>query len=118
MFTSEAWASAGGLGGQDIATTIIQLALIFLIFYLLLIKPQQKKMKQHNEMLLAIKIGDKVLTGGGIYGKVVKDNGGCLTVEIANSVEIVVSRMTIRDVVNDEPANDVKTAEKNQKNKK
>lgn len=101
-----------GFAGQDIMATIIQLGLIFVIFYLLLIRPQQKKMKQHGEMLMAIKAGDKVITGGGIYGKVVKTDGAYVTVEIAKEVEIVVNRMTIRDVVEETPS---KTKETNNK---
>lgn len=103
MFISEAFASTGGFSGQDIMATVIQLGLIFVIFYLLLIRPQQNKMKQHNEMLLAIKVGDNIVTGGGIYGKVTKVDGSYINVEIANGVEIVVNRLTIRDVVLEEP---------------
>lgn len=83
----------------EILSTVIQLGFIFVIFYLLLLRPQQIKLKQHEAMLEAIKVGDKIVTGGGIHAKVVKAVDGELTVEIAKGVEIVVSRATVRDVV-------------------
>lgn len=110
MFISDALANAGGASSaQDIMSIVIQLGLIFLIFYLLLIRPQQKKLKEHNEMLMAIKPGDKVVTGGGIYGKIKKVDGTYMTVEIANGVDVVVNRMTVREVVNDDAVSEKKT---------
>ena len=78
MFISEAFAQAGDAAAAQgsVYGTLIQLGLIFVIFYVLLIRPQQKKIKQHEAMLMAIKKGDKVITGGGIYGKVVKAEDG------------------------------------------
>ncbi|MDD4556417.1 MAG: preprotein translocase subunit YajC [Alphaproteobacteria bacterium] len=100
MLITEAFANtAGSLDSQSVMATVIQLGLIFLIFYLLLIRPQQKKMKEHTNMLEAIKIGDKIITGGGIYAKVLKVNGLELTVEISSGVEVVVNRMSVREVV-------------------
>ncbi|MDR1693953.1 MAG: preprotein translocase subunit YajC [Lactobacillaceae bacterium] len=117
MFISEAFASGGGFSGQDIMATVIQLGLIFVIFYLLLIRPQQVKVKQHNEMLMAIKPGDKIVTGGGIYGKVVKSDGANITVEIAAGVQVVVNRVTIRDVVEEENTKSKTIAKKDSKKK-
>ena len=95
MFINDAFAQAA-----DVFATVVQLALIFLIFYLLLIRPQQKRIKQHEALLNAIKKGDQVITGGGIFAKVVKaDDPYELTVEIANGLEVRVSRASIRDVV-------------------
>ena len=105
MFISEAFAQAGDAAAAQgsVYGTLIQLGLIFVIFYVLLIRPQQKKIKQHEAMLMAIKKGDKVITGGGIYGKVVKaeDGGMELVVEIADGLNVTVNRATIRDVVNE-----------------
>lgn len=66
MFISEAFAQAGDAAAAQgsVYGTLIQLGLIFVIFYVLLIRPQQKKIKQHEAMLMAIKKGDKVITGG------------------------------------------------------
>ncbi len=87
---------AGGLGG------ILPIILIFGIMYFLMIRPQQKKMKQHKAMVAALRRGDQVLTQGGIIGKVtkVKDDANEVEVEIAEGVKIRVLRHTITSVMN------------------
>ncbi len=95
--SAPALAETGTLGG-----TLIQLALILLIFYFLLIRPQQKRLKAHAAMVAALKAGDRVLTSGGIYGTVVKTAERELTLEIAPSVQIVIDRMSVSGVVTDE----------------
>ncbi len=102
MFINDAFAQAAETSAQQgsVFGTVIQLALIFLIFYLLLIRPQQKKIKQHEALLNAIKKGDQVITGGGIFAKVVKaDDPLELTIEIAPGLEVRASRGSIRDVI-------------------
>ncbi len=113
MFINPAFAQDAGAALQQgsLSGTLIQLGLIFVIFYLLLIRPQQKKIKQHEAMVFGLKKGDKVITGGGIYATVVDASDPVdLTVEIANGVAITVNRGTIREVVVD-----VKPAEEKQK---
>lgn len=102
MFISEAYAqTAGAAGAGGAFQAFLPLILIFVVFYFLLIRPQQKKMKQHREMLDAVRRGDKVITGGGIMGTVTKvDNDTELTVEIAKDVKVKVQRGTISAVVN------------------
>lgn len=102
MFISEAFAqTAGDAGAGGAFQAFLPLILIFVVFYFLLIRPQQKKMKQHREMLDAVRRGDKIITGGGIIGTVTKvDNDTELTVEIAKDVKIKVQRATISAVVN------------------
>lgn len=102
MFISEAFAqAAGGSGGGNAFQAFLPLILIFVVFYFLLIRPQQKKIKQHRELLESIRRGDKVVTGGGIIGTVTKvDNENELTVEIAKDVKVKVQRATISGVVN------------------
>jgi preprotein translocase subunit YajC len=94
MFITPAYAQ--GAGG-DAFTSFLPIILIFVIFYFLLIRPQQKKMKAHRAMLGQVKRGDRVLTGGGIIGTItkVKDETDEVTVEIADGV-----RGTITDVLN------------------
>lgn len=101
MLISDAFAAAGNVGMQSgsMAVTLTQLGLILVIFYFFLIRPQTKKIKEHAAMAENLKVGDKVLTGGGIYGKVTKLNGAEVTVEIAGGVNVVVERMTINGVV-------------------
>lgn len=101
MFISNAWAQAAApvSAGASATGMIIQLVGILLVFYLLLIRPQQKKMKQHEDTLKAIKVGDQVVTGGGVYAKVTKIDDDDITAEIAKGVEVQMYRYTIREVV-------------------
>jgi len=88
-------AYAAGPGGGDAMSFLMNFApiiLIFVVFYFLLIMPQQKKAKEHKAMLEAIDKGDEVVTTGGIHGKVVGVAENVLTLEIAEKVKIKVSR--------------------------
>ena len=98
MFISPAYAQGGG-GGFDLVG-IMPLVLIFAVFYFLLIRPQQKKAKAHREMLGAITRGDKIITGGGIMGKVTKVvNDNELAVEIAEGIKVKVQRGMVAGVI-------------------
>ncbi|MBI5788287.1 MAG: preprotein translocase subunit YajC [Candidatus Schekmanbacteria bacterium] len=79
----------------------VPLILIFVVFYFLLIRPQQKKQKEAREMLDALKKGDKVITSGGIYGEIesIKDN--IVSLKIADKVKIDVARNAIQSKQND-----------------
>ena len=80
--------------------SFLPLILIFVVFYFLLIRPQQKKMKDHKVMISKIKRGDNVLTAGGIYCKVsrvIDENK--IEAEISNNVKIIISRPTITNVI-------------------
>lgn len=103
MFISNAYAAATTAAeGSALGGTLIQLALILLIFYFLLIRPQQKRNKAHQDMVEALKAGDKVMTTGGIYGTVRKIKDNELSLEIAPDVVIVVERMAVNNVVTTE----------------
>jgi preprotein translocase subunit YajC len=87
--------------------SLVPLILIFLIMYFLLIRPQQKKLKEHQAMVAALRRGDQVVTQGGLIGKVtkVKDEVGEIEVEIAPNVNVRVVRSTVSSVMNKtEPA--------------
>jgi len=87
---------------------LIMLLLIFAIMYFVFIRPQQKKLKNHNTMLEALRRGDQVITQGGIVGKIVKvkDDANEVEVEIAKGVNVRVVKSTIATVMNKtEPAN-------------
>jgi preprotein translocase subunit YajC len=87
--------------------SLVPLILVFLIMYFLLIRPQQKKLKEHQAMVAALRRGDQVVTSGGIVGRVtrVKDNENEVEVEIAPNVNVRVVRSTIQTVVSKtEPA--------------
>ncbi len=79
--------------------SFIPLILIFLIFYFLLIRPQQKKQKEHKILLDSIQRGDEILSSGGILGKVMKVDNDKLTVEISKGVNVTIIRSTVADVI-------------------
>jgi preprotein translocase subunit YajC len=112
MWITPAYAQdAGSTAG--VVMQLLPLILIFAVFYFLLIRPQQKKMKEHREMLQKLKRNDKVITGGGIVGTIskVRDDSDEIEVEIAQGVRITVLRGTISSVVAPPaPANDAKPA--------
>jgi preprotein translocase subunit YajC len=93
---SLAWAAdaapASGPGG---IASFLPLILIFVIFYFLLIRPQQKKVKEHQAFVAALKKGDKVVTNGGIHGEITGLTDTVVTLEIADNVRIKVSRAHI-----------------------
>jgi preprotein translocase subunit YajC len=101
MFISEAWAQgAGAGGGSDFLVQLFPLILIFVVFYFLLIRPQQSKMKAQKEMLAGVKRGDRVVTGGGIIGLVTKVIGeNELQVELAEGVRVRIIKQTITDIL-------------------
>ncbi|MDA8091848.1 MAG: preprotein translocase subunit YajC [Nitrospiraceae bacterium] len=101
MFTALAWAApagapAGGPGGM--LGGFLPLILIFVIFYFLLIRPQQKKAKEHRQMLDTLKRGDKVITQGGIYGVVDQVEQHTLVLKVAENVKVKVGKAYIATV--------------------
>lgn len=95
-------APQGGEAGNPLVG-LMPLILMFVIFYFLLIRPQQKKAKQHREMLSNIKKGDKVLTSGGIYGRVLEVDGDVLTVDIGHEMKIEVNRNFVSNLADRAP---------------
>lgn len=94
MLISSAYAQAAGAAGSagsEIMTFLPMIA-IFVVFYFLLIRPQQKRAKETKAMLAALQKGDEVITAGGIVGKISKLDDQYATIEIAPSVEITVQR--------------------------
>ncbi len=123
MLISPAYAQdlGGLLGSFGSATQFLPLVLIFVVFYFLLIRPQQQKQKEMRQMLAALKRGDRVVTGGGILGvvqrvpmtttkegKQVESNE--IEVEIAPNLKVTVLRETITSVIRPHAANDAKPA--------
>jgi preprotein translocase subunit YajC len=87
----------GGTGSQ--IWSFLPIIFIFVIFYFLLIRPQQKQKKEHQNLLANLKVGDNVLTGGGIYGRVTGIKDDKVTVEISDKVRVKVNRGHIAGVV-------------------
>jgi preprotein translocase subunit YajC len=92
-----AMAPPGGQGGGDMNTLMgfLPMVLILGVFYFLLIRPQQKKAKEHRELLENLKRGDAVITQGGLYGKIANISDQVVTLEIADKVRVRVSRGSI-----------------------
>lgn len=110
LSTSAAAATAAGQTGGA-AAMLIGIApwvLIFVIFYVLLIRPQQKRAKEHQALIASVNKGDEVVTGGGLRGRVTKVSDAEVEVEIAQGVKVRAVKSTIAQVLkpNAKPAND------------
>lgn len=89
---------AGG-GGQSALMNLVPLIFMFAIFYFLLIRPQQKKAKDHRALLDSLKKGDQVITAGGMHGKVTSLDGDIVTLEVATGVNVKFNKGHIASVV-------------------
>ena len=112
MLISPAYAQAGAAAEPNLLVTFLPLIAIFAIFYFLMIRPQQRKMKLHREMVSNLRRGDKVVTAGGFIGTVAKVHDDELEVEIAKDVKVRVVRGTISEVVNKSQPRGEKTTAK------
>ncbi|MFN3618736.1 preprotein translocase subunit YajC [Sphingorhabdus sp.] len=101
-------AAAGGAGGSAFFVQIFPLLLIFVVFYLFLIRPQQKRAKEHAAKIDAVQKNDEVVTAGGLMGKVTKVADDYIEVEIAPNVRVKAVKSTIANVQsrNTKAAND------------
>ena len=100
MLISPAFAQAGGAPGGDMFVQLLPLLLIFVVFWFFLIRPQQKKAKQHREMVANVRRGDQVVTGGGLLGKVTKViDESTVQVELSENVRVKVLSSTLQDVL-------------------
>ena len=98
MFITPAFAQSGGFAEGGFG--LLPIVFVMVIFYFLLIRPQQKRAKQHRELLASIRRGDKIVTTGGLTGTVVKvtDDVDTVDVEIATGVKVQIVRAMIADV--------------------
>lgn len=110
MFASPAHAAAGAApsGTAAFLVNVAPLVLIFVIFWFLLIRPQQRRLKQHREMIAAVKRNDVAVTGGGVVGKVTKVEENEVELEIASGVRVRVLKGMLSEVRphGAKPAND------------
>lgn len=107
MFIETAYAmgASGDAGAQAQGggiSSLIMMAVIFAIFYFLLIRPQQKKVKEHKKMVDELKKGDRVITAGGIFGTIEGTTEKSITVKIAEGVKIKITRSSIASVVKED----------------
>jgi preprotein translocase subunit YajC len=104
-----AWAQGGAGGSPPPLVSFMPLLLVFVVFYFLLIRPQQKRIKDHKTKIEAVKKGDQVVTGGGLVGKVVRVDDFYVDVELAPGMKVKAVKSTLSDVVDPttaKPAND------------
>lgn len=93
--TAYAMAGSGAQGGQQGYEGIIMLVLMFAIFYFLLIRPQQKRAKQHRKLIESLKAGDNVITAGGLHGKIVAVQDDVITLEVDKGVKMKFNRSSV-----------------------
>jgi preprotein translocase subunit YajC len=110
MFITPAYAQAANgaaaSGGAASFLGFLPLLLVFVVFYFLMIRPQQRRMKALQASIAAVKKGDQVVTSGGIVGKVTRVEDAFVEVEIAPNVRVRVVKATLTEIVNPKPAND------------
>ncbi|MGE4634724.1 MAG: preprotein translocase subunit YajC [Arenicellales bacterium] len=95
---SDAWAQVGGDAGGSLFS-LLPLVVIFILFYFLLIRPQQKRAKQHKEMVTALKKGEEIVTNGGLLGKVTDIDDNFITLEIDGGLNVKVQRQSVAQVM-------------------
>jgi preprotein translocase subunit YajC len=99
MLISPAYAQGAAGGGSDMLISLLPFILIFVIMYFLILRPQQKRVKQHQEMVRNVRRGDTVVTSGGLIGKVTKlIDDDHLEVEVSEGVRVRQMRQMISDV--------------------
>ena len=96
-----AMGQGGGATGQGAGgfSSLIPIILMFVIFYFLLIRPQQKKSKEHREMINRLKKGDRIITSGGLHGRITAVNETTMTVEIADKVRVKIARANVAQLL-------------------
>lgn len=99
MLIAPAYAQAAGGTPDTLTTFVLPMALIFVVFYFFMIRPQQQKQKEMKKMLEALRRGDRVVTAGGLIGTIVKAEADEVQVEIADGVRVRVVRSTISSVL-------------------
>ena len=105
FFITPAMAQAGAQG--DPIMSFLPLVIIFVLFYFLLIRPQQKRQKEHRQMVESLEVGQEVVTGGGVLGKITEVGDLWVTVEVADGVSVKVQRSTVAALM---PKDTIKSA--------
>jgi preprotein translocase subunit YajC len=96
---SSAYAQAAGAGGGPGYSQVFVIAGLFVLMYFMLIRPQTKKAKEHREMVAKLAVGDEVVTGGGILGRITEAGETFVTVEVANGVNLKIQRVQISQLM-------------------
>jgi len=99
FFISDAFAEAGSAGQPELISQLVVFGGIFLVFWLMFIRPQSKKMKEHKAMVAELSKGDEIVTNGGVLGKVVALHENFVTVEISQETQINIQRMAVASLM-------------------
>lgn len=91
--------------GPNPMMSFVPIGAMFLIFYFLMIRPQQKQAKEHQKMLDNLKKGDRILTNGGLYGIIVGFRGSDLDLKLADNIKVLVARSAVSRLANEVPSN-------------
>ena len=94
MLISPAYAQAAA-SGQDSLIGFLPLILMFVVLYLLMIRPQMKRAKEHKQLVEGLQKGDEIVTAGGVVGKVTKVSDGYVTIEVSEGTEIVMQKAAV-----------------------
>lgn len=94
-----AMSTGGAEGGGNPLTMFIPIIMVFIVFYLLLIRPQQKKQKEHQKLLSELGKGDRVITNGGLYGTISDAKDHVVVLKIAENVKVEVVKSAIATVI-------------------
>ena len=108
-FTSILAAAAATTGGASFFIQTIPLVLVFIIFWFLMIRPQQRRMKEHQARIAAVKKGDRIVTGGGLIGRVIKVGDSEVEIELGTNIRVMAVKSTLTqvgDLAVAKPAND------------
>ena len=109
FFISDAVAQTGNAAGPGGIPPILMMVLMLVVFYFLLIRPQQKRQKEHKNMVAELAKGDEIVTMGGILGKITAIDENFITVEITKGTEIQVQRASVQAMM---PKGTIKSAAK------
>ena len=91
--------SGGANGGGSLLVNLLPIVAIFIIFYFILIRPQQKKQKEHRNMVSELKRGDKIVTNGGLYGKVVDVKEHVIVMKISDDIKVELVKTAVATVL-------------------
>jgi preprotein translocase subunit YajC len=93
----------GGAGGGSMVSTFVMFGAIFLIFYFMIIRPQQKRAKEREKLLSSIEKGDKVVTSGGVHGTVAGVEEKTILLQVTENVKLKIERSAITTILNRDP---------------
>jgi preprotein translocase subunit YajC len=94
-------APSGGDAGQGLSTTLLMFAIIIGIFYFMILRPQQKRQKERQKLLEALKKGDRVITSGGMYGTIAGIDEKTVLIQVADNVKMKFERSSVTSVVSE-----------------